>query len=276
MSKTTKLVIIIVLAVVIALILAVVNAFCGNPISQLLARGAVERYIAEKYAGTDYVIDSVNYNLKISGYSAQVKSPSSIDTHFDVQTSMLGEVRSDWYEEVTNGWNTYRRVDEEYRELVETVFAAEDFPLKSQIDFGAIEVYDRELVGEEPAFGVAMDELVLDKQYDVRELAKTTGYIVYYAYDDEISTSRAAELMLALKQRLDDAGIPFYSIDFELYRALDDSGKPDPDGESIAVEHFLYSDIYPEGLEQRIQSAHEKRNAHYAELDAQKNAEMIG
>ena len=74
-----------------------VNAFAGNPVSALLARVSAHRYVAQEYGHLDLNIDKIGYNLKDTNYYAKVSSSTSVDTHFTVYISMLGQVERDTY-----------------------------------------------------------------------------------------------------------------------------------------------------------------------------------
>src|SRR5690625_4364431 len=125
--------------------LLIVNAFNGNPVSKMMAKKQAKNHIAEHYGDRDFIIDDVFYNFKDGYYNANVISPSSIDSHFTIYVTS-NKVNDDSYEdEVLSGWNTYERIDREYRELVDEVFLAEDFPLVSHIDFGTIEMFDENI-----------------------------------------------------------------------------------------------------------------------------------
>src|SRR5699024_10896758 len=138
----------------------------------------------------------------------------------------------------------------EYNKIVKKVFSADDFPIESDIDFGTIELLDEDSPArfDEPDYGVQLNELELDKKYNIKELAETTGHIVYYVEEQEISFENASEYLMIIKNELDEAGVPFYAIDFVLQNPEEDSGKPYEDNASIHTANFPYEDIYEEGL----------------------------
>lgn len=251
--------------VIIFGILWFANGFMGNPISKLLAKNAAKKYIAENYKNRDFIIDDVTYNFKISGYHANISSPSSVDTHFTLSVSMFGQVKYDSYSNVTKKYNTYMRIEEEYRQIVDEVFSADNFPLTSHIDFGTLkEIEDIEMdERDRPAYGIQIKDLEVDKQYNVRELGKTAGQIIFYAEDEEISYAKASEILLILKEVLDKEGVPFYAIDFVLEKPRGEETKTYDADEAIRIEGFLYSDIVEEGLSKRIEDAHKKLMEYY-------------
>lgn len=246
------------------------NSMLGNPISKWLATQSAENYLQEHFPGTDYCIERIAFSFKDSCYHAFVESPSSVDTYFSVCIDQLGQVRYDTFDSVESGWNTYVRLEEEYRELTDTVFESPLFPYSSNICFGSLEVIPREALEDPHVTGIApyaliQNDLVLDKVYDIRELGAQAGHLIVYIDTDEISFEQAAAVMLDVRARFDSAGIPFRAMDFCLQYPLPEEG-PRPDGD-IRVEHFLYEDIYEEDLPRRLEEAHYATQAYYDALD---------
>ena len=104
------------------------NAMVGNPVSKMLAARAAEKHLEETYAGTDYYIERISFNFKDGNYHAFIKSPTSMDTEFSLSITMLGELQLDTYEDVADGFNTARRLEQEYRKLADTIFENPSFP----------------------------------------------------------------------------------------------------------------------------------------------------
>ncbi len=181
------------------------NGIYGNPISKTIAKSSAEKYIVDTYSGRDFVIDDVFYNFKDGYYHVEVKSPSSIDTHFTVSVFSNKVAFNSYENEVLSGWNTYERIDHDYMQMVEHVFSSPNFPLVSEIDFGTIHLIDEDSFGEynKPGYGVKLEDLELDKIYDIKELAKTNGHIIFYAQDKEISFAKASELLMSIKNSLE-------------------------------------------------------------------------
>src|SRR5690625_2422798 len=275
LKKSIKIFLLLLGMIVLIVGLLSANAMFGNPFSKAMAKGTAQKYIAENYGDTDYAVYDVHYNFKDGYYHARIISPTSIDTHFDVRISYNKVVNDSFEEDVLTGWNTWQRVDDEYRNMVDEVFKADDFPLRSNIDFGEIVFIDEYSSGglDEANYGMKLAEFELDKIYDVKELAKTSGHIVYYAEDEEVSFTKASELLLILKEELDQAGIPFYAIDFNLEKPRTDDGVVQDDEFTIHTMNFLYGDIYEDGLVERIETAHTELMEYYDELDAQMEKE---
>lgn len=249
------------------------NAFFGNPISHTLAKHTAQKHLTEHYGDTDYHLEEVFYNFKDGTYHVKITSPSSIDTVFSLYISMSGELLSDGYDAVLDGFMTARRLDDAYRELTDTVFQDSNFPYACDISFGILEIYPKQdfenpEMTDLPTYALKQNELILDKIYDIRELGAQAGHLVIYVQDDTITLERAAKIMLDLKNIFDDAQIPFAAMDFTLEY-------PNPENGSwsdvrVNVANFLYKDIYEDGMIERVHTADQELKAYYEELDAKK------
>ena len=248
------------------------NALVGNPVSKWLAKRTVEKHLEEVYGNTDFEVERLGFNFKDTDYYAHIKSPSSEDSSFSLQIDMFGNLKLDTYESrVLTGDNTVRRLDAQYRALTDEVLEAPDYPFTSFIAYGDLQVGFRPANVELPADYwpenyYIIEELVLDKKYDIRELAEKAGYLVVYVEDDVVTIERAAEVLLELKEVFDRRNVPFYAIDFVLEYPRKEEGGTVKEGR-VNVEGFLYSDIYEEGLEERVRLADEELNAYYEEQD---------
>ena len=249
------------------------NALIGNPVSKMLAVSTAKKHVAETYPGTDFIIERVSYNFKDGNYHAFIKSPSSIDTEFSLYITMLGQLRLDTYEDVLSGFNTAQRLEQEYRELTDAVFANPAFPYTCHIDFGTLEIYPGELLGDPqyedvPPYALNQNELILDKLYDIRELGRQAGHLVIYIDHDTVSMEAAAEIMVDIRARFDDAGVPFAAMDFTLQYPRPEEGKR-PEGE-VSVAQFPYDDIREDGMIDRVKAADQILREYYEEQDAKK------
>ena len=252
------------------------NALVGNPVSKWLAARTAEKHLEKVYGDTDFEIERLGFNFKDTDYYAHIMSPSSEDSSFSLRIDMLGRLRWDTYESrVLSGNNTADRLYMEYRELADTVFESPYYPFTSFITYGDLRVAFNVPEGVEPsAVGYLMPEkLVLDKKYDIRELAAKAGNLVVYVEDDVVTVERAAEVLLELKTLFDTENVPFHAIDFVLEYPRKPEGGTTKEGR-VNVEGFLYSDIYEEGLVERVKTADDALNAYYAEEDA-KNKELM-
>ena len=252
------------------------NALNGNPLSKMLAKSTAERYLAENYGDTDYYIDCVSYNFKDGNYHAFVRSPSSEDTTFTISLTMLGSLQGDTYDNVLSGWNTALRLDEEYRALADRVLEDPAFPYQCHIGYSRLEIYPAELLNspeaapEAPGSGYTLnqDELILDHIYDIPELGRQAGHLILYLEEEPVTFEAAADIMLDLKARFDEAGVPFAAMDLILLPPRSEDGQR-PDGE-IRVESFPCDAIIPDGLANRIREADQELKDYYAKEDAER------
>ena len=252
------------------------NAFFGNPVSRMLAGNTARKHLAEVYAGTDFYIERIVYSFKDANYHAFIRSPSSVDTKFTLYITMLGRLRLDTYDDVLSGFNTVLRLEHAYRALADTVLEDPSFPYDCHIAFGTLEIYPQELIDNPdiediPSYALAQDELILDGDYNIRELGRQAGHLIIYAQQDTVDAQRAGEIMLDIRALFDEAEIPFAAMSFTLWHPKGEDGKR-PEGE-ISVAHFPYGGIEPEGMRARVEEADRALEAYYAEMDARKSIE---
>ena len=248
------------------------NGLLGNPVSRWLARRNAQAYLAEVYPGTDYVIESVRYSFKSGDYSVLVVSPSSIDTRFTLSLSMTGQLWWDSYQtSVTGRWNTWDRLETEYRALADRVFEDPDFPYDSNIAYGSLWM-DQEY-GEPAPPGLLLSELELDREYDMQKLGAECGRLCLYVRQEEVTAEAAAEILLDVRRRFDEAGVSFYCIDFVLNGPRNPDGSIPRDDRQVETRYFPYADIVEEGLVARVEQADEEARAYHAARDAEMAAE---
>ncbi|MBR2894457.1 MAG: hypothetical protein IKC03_02220 [Oscillospiraceae bacterium] len=246
------------------------NAMVGNPISKLLAERAAEKHLEETYAGTDYYIERVSYNFKDGNYHVFVKSPTSVDTEFSFYLTMFGKLRLDTYEDVINGFNTARRIEQEYRILTNSVLEHPSFPYTCHIGYGTLEIYPEIHLNDPnaddiPSYAINQNTLILDKIYNIQELGRQAGHLIIYVESDIVSVEKAVEIILNIRAIFDEAGVPFAAMDFTLQYPRPEEGKR-PDGK-VHVANFLYDAIYETGMADRVEDADKALTAFYAEQD---------
>ena len=164
---------IVALCLIIGLLL-LANALLGNPISKMLATNTSKNYVEETYKNTDYYVEEVSYSFKDGYYHVFVKSPTSMDTQFSLYINMFGTLTGDTFEDVTSGFVTAQRLDTEYRNLADTVFASATFPSGADITFGTLEIYPEEYLNntdfyDVPSYALNQTKLEVDKIYDIKE-----------------------------------------------------------------------------------------------------------
>ena len=262
-----------------------ISAFFGNPISSALAKSTANRYLAENHPNADFEIVKVTYDMKSGGYHVKVASPTSVDSHFIIYCDALGRYNDDTSSCITDGSNTYVRLTTEYWDLVREKLPYVHF----DIDIGhgdlrvagVFEIYDyvdkdgqRRHYTLTKDYGLDITTLVLDEQYDILTLGRDHGSLCVDIIDEEVTVERAAEVLLELKNLLDEQGLPFHAIDFTLCGPRNENGQKV--GPSIRLIEFLYTDIYEEGLIDRVQANWNITQEHYAIQDGLKqDAELL-
>ena len=246
------------------------NALLGNPISKMLATNTAKKHLMETYSNTDYYIERVAYNFKDGNYHIFIKSPTSIDTEFSLYITMLGKLRLDTYEDVLSGFNTARRVENDYRKLTNTIFEHPSFPYTCYISYGTLEIYPEEAitnsnVNDIPSYVINQNELELNKIYDIQKLGQQAGHLIIYIESDIVTLEKATKIILDIKSIFDNAGIPFKAMNFTLQYPRPEGGKR-PDGE-VSIANFPYEEIYEDGMMERVQEADKTLKAYYEEQD---------
>lgn len=235
-------------------ILALLWFFFGNPVSYLRAVKTAQTHLAETYPGTDLRIERFNFDFIFGGYVAYVTSPSSIDTHFYLDIDTQGNRVSDTYErDVLNKSNTTIRLHQAYSALADPVF---DDPSLSHFSFRFLSrlEFDCYQGGEDPpSYVINSSELILDKEYDIRELGRQAGHLIVYVDSTTVNVELTASMMLTVKECFDRAGVPFAAMSFTLEYPMSAEGQR-PDG-AVRVRHFLYEDIYEDGIAERVAQA---------------------
>lgn len=251
------------------------NGLVGNPISKLLATNTAKQYLQDHHPDTDYQLDAVTFNFKFVCYNAYFSSPSSPDSSFTLMLGMDGKIVQDYYEaHVTNRENTARRLENEYRAAVGKVLDNPAFPYDCHIGYGELQFIPKEYKNEAdvPSYALITNDLELDGIYDINELGAKAGALTIYIYDDTVSVERLAEIILDIKAMLDDSGVSFYVMDCVLEYPKPESGQW-TEGR-VEVMEFLYSDIYEEGMVERVQTSNDAAKDYYDEMDTLKKEEL--
>lgn len=259
----------------IALIVGVcvfANALVGNPISKAMATNTAEKHLEENYADKDFEIERVTFSFKDGYYHAFIYSPSSIDSDFTILVDMWGKLRYDTYEDrVLSGGNTADRISRDYRAVVDKVLDSQAFPYNEHIGYGDFDFYPRVHLEEYsvPEYALITEDLTLDAFYDVNELGAKHGKLTIYIDDDTVSYERLSEILLDIRRIFDDSGVKFYVIDCVLEYQKNEDSSTKKEGR-VEVREFLYSDIYEDGMVERVKASDEAANAYYDEQDAEK------
>lgn len=273
-KKILKIAALVVALGLIFILAAFANSMVGNPVSRWLAKHALEKYLDTTYPGTDYEVESFGFTFKTSDYYAHIRSDSSMDTQFTVYIDLLGRVRWDTFDSVTQGFVTARRLEDEYRALTDAVFANPLFPYEMDIDYGTLETTSRQAL-EDPnvtdilPWALIIEDLILDHVYDIRELGAQAGHLVVYVYSDILDAETAAQVLLDIRAEFDRANVPFRAISLTLRAPKTEEAW---DETYIGVDFFDYQDIYEEGLVERVARADAELKAYREQQDKEQKA----
>lgn len=120
-----KIIISILIIFIVFISVSIANSFYGNPISKAVAAKKINDYVISNYKDIDLNIEEPKYNFKFSEYYSNVYSKEDIDVHFFVRYRN-NRIYDDYESDVLSGWNTIRRMGEEYTILV-TPLLEEEF-----------------------------------------------------------------------------------------------------------------------------------------------------
>lgn len=281
MKKSTKWISIVLIVAIVALMIFFANAFFGNPISWTIARANAGRYLEENFGDSHFRITEVSHDIKTGGYYAFVDSPTSQDSYFTIYLDGWGRYYGDTYEDVTSKYTTLSRINDQYRDLVRNNATDRYYRFDISIYFGELKIAGVKEVHTytdengntkeytlDKNYGFDCSLLELDKEYDIKQLGTECGRICLYIHDPEVTVERAAQLLMEVKAYLDEKDIPFHAIDFHLCEPRNEEGQNV--GEQITLYDFLYSDIYEEGLVDRVQEHWDIAKERHAIQDAEK------
>lgn len=254
----------------IGVLLWTANGFLGNPISKSMANKSAKKFILENYEELNLSIEKAEFSFKDGKYLVDVSSPSSMDTYFTVIVLPNGQVFGTTYEDqFLSKFNTWQRVNEEYRLMVDGILRDENFPYQSDINFGEIPIINDSDETFGPKYGVVLEDLEIDERFDLTVMASKIGHIVFYISDYEVTSKRASEILLDLKRIFDENQVPFYAIDFTLEEPNNEGVNP-LTNKTFSVGNFLYEDIHEENLEKRIEETAKELQKFYDSQDAKK------
>ena len=282
MNKFTKWLSILFSVAMVALMLFFANAFLGNPISWAIARANAGKYLEENFGDSHFRITEVSRDIKTGGYYAFIDSPTSQDSYFTIYFDEWGRYYGDSYEDVTTKYTTLSRINNQYWDLVRDNATDRNNRFDISIYFGDLKiagVYEIHTYTDENGeiveytlnkdYGFDRSLLELDKEYDIDQIGRDCGKICLYIHDPVVTVERAAELLLEVKDYLDEKDIPFHAIEFHLCEPRNDQGQNV--GDQITLFDFLYSDIYEEGLVDRVRLHWDIAQEHFAIQDGAKN-----
>lgn len=251
-SKTKKILAGLAAFAIIGGLLVIANGLVGNPISKMIVNKKAKEYVNKNYNDLDLRLEDAVYNFKDGRYFVRARSDKSIDTHFEINFTGTGKVHYDNYKDnVLSKWNTWQRINSEYRKLVDIV--VDDFPDTIDIAYG-------QLLDKNNNFS----HLELDKKYDIKEIGRNQGHLVLYFETQYQDKETMIDGLKYAKEIFDDYNLPFYSVDITLQKPKDEKQNYE---EGLMVKDFLYDDIYKEGLERRVEKNIKETKKYYEEED---------
>lgn len=183
--------------VLISLIVSLVDASMGNPISAWKADKAIAKYVKDNYSFLDLEIEKSHYNFKFSEYSANVRSKTSKDTHFEISYKK-GKVKYDGYQSsVIEKFNTISRLLDEYSALANSVASKElEYnKIKASVSFDK----EKDLIGS--------DLIKLDMPFDKSIFPDSD--IVISANMDKIDMDKVSDLLIKAHKAFAENGYTF-------------------------------------------------------------------
>ena len=226
------------------------NPLLGYPLSAPFYKLKAQNYIKKNYGDMGYVMESFK-DCHHGQYFATAAKPDSPDSRFTV-TYYADGCMNDGYEYDVLRFNSVRqRLQREYEELADRVLRSPQFPYDNVHSLAhlSVEPFNNGYISSIPA-----EILELDGIYDIRELGSQAGYLRVSAYSDEITAEKAAEILLEIDRLMTKGGVTYFMIDLELA----ESAQASEGDEYFSISDFLRSDIYEEGLAERVAEAGNK------------------
>ncbi len=270
-KKWLKLLALVLALALVAVLVWLAVGLLGNPVSKWLCTRSARNFLDENHPG--YQLERVAYSFKDGNYHAFATCPDSLDGDFSMALDWLGRVRYDTYESsVVELSNTRRRLEQDYRTLVDGILDSPLSSLGSDICFGdLLFAHDDLPVGEaRPDYAIPKEELVLNGLYDIRALGARAGELTVYLDHEAPSAQVLAQRLLTIRDLMDRGGGAFRVIDLVIRQPKPETVEGPWEGERAEVLKFPYEDIVEEGLVERVELAMAAARAYYAEMDKEK------
>lgn len=190
---------------IVVFLLLMASSVLGDPVSKYIAQKEIERYVEETYPEQQLSVSEVRYNFKLGGYYAEAASDTSIDTRFSVYWR-FGEGCSDGYAAVTEGANTFSRMEAEYTKRLYACI--QDIPQANELSRAYLTENEWDKLPPIP----------LDTPFSLDLPLEYTAFLQFYEEEDEITLARAAQLTEQAYERINRKGYVFssYSISLQL------------------------------------------------------------
>ncbi len=228
--------------------------FNGSALARIWIEFQARDFCRNTYPDLAYEVEEVRYDFKHQGYTVHIGSPLSPDSSFTIYYSFFGKPGYSNYDSmVTRRGNTAQRVSEEYEALVlqrlQQIDEMELVDVRAFLEFGG-----NAKSPNDPIFTYCLkaEELKLDGTYDPELLGAQSGIFVATIHEETISSQQMAIHLLALREALEEADIPFQAIQLNLRQPPNAAGQYI--GKSMLLESFRIGEIYPENLPDRIEA----------------------
>lgn len=261
-------------ALIIGIILSAIATFClfvlmsftGNPVSLLLSKSTAKSIITEKYSDLDLSVGKPYYNFKMGDYGTYVYKEGSEDIHFYIHTNGVGKYLSDEYESmVLSGENTYLRINNDYRNYIDTAIANLSTDYEFGIAYGDITADKTGSRIELPYLEIS--ELEIDGEYDIEKLGEQYGKLVIYVSSDEVTADNAKKILKDVADSLEKENIQYYSMDFTLQHYKNEDGTLSQ--ESVNLLDITKEDILSSDYTIRFDEVASATENYYKEQDKQ-------
>lgn len=244
----------------------VTNLLTGYPVSYFVVKHSLSTYMEENYSDTDFAAANPRHAFKLGRFVVDVSSPSSPDSHFTLEFDADGSLLYDGYEtKVASGWNTAMRLSNQYYKLCRTVMESAAFPFEVECEGSMEEAISggkaqREEPGTYPEHW-DIQQLQLDQDCEISQLSGTYGTVILTVATDEVSLDAAETSLLELRRIMEQANLPFCSV--ELWLQSEEQDAYDNPVETMHILNFGWDDIYEEGFAERMQSAFDATTDYY-------------
>ena len=148
-----------------------------------MAKATAKVHLQENYPDTDFEIERIGYDLKTGGYYIKAVSPTNRDSYFTIYTDGLGRFERDSFCRITDGTNTFMRLEDEYRSLVRSALPPDQLEMDMHYgelrSAGLYEIFDytnekgeRKHYTLSKDYGLDTSALELDGEYDIYQLGR--------------------------------------------------------------------------------------------------------
>ena len=169
-----------------------------------------------------------------SCFVVEFRYSETASSTFTVNTTYLGKVVSDSYNNGSEKARVMDQLEEEYNILFYQKIFSEKLPYEFAEWKARFEGLKESEIGTKPI-----------EQYNVNELGNTNGVIYLEVVNEEYTDGRAAEILKWLGTRAADTGIRFRQIELVMHQKKDSI-------DTKKVIRVLYTDLFDDNLVEKI------------------------